>query len=135
MMKIQIDDRLLFSTWPIRKFTVETLIRNIQVQKASPPKYNILGNSKLATSSATSSGEDTGHNCFTFARTILRDLNDDYIMIPEDTPDKWIYSATSRFLVERQFNNKSWKSPIFALVLAFVFVAGIITLYFMPKLL
>ena len=135
LMKIQKGDRLLFSTWQIRKFTAETLIKNIQAQETSPPKYNILGNTKLAASSATSNSNDTGHNCFTFARTMLRSLNDEYIMIPEDTLDTWIISATSRYLVEKQFNNKSWKTQTFGLVLALVFLAGVITAYIIPKLL
>ena len=135
IMKIQKTDRLLFSTWPISKFTADKLINNIQAQIATPPKYNILGNTKLAASSATSSSKDTGHNCFTFARTMLRGLNDEYIMIPEDTLDTWIISATSRYLVEKQFNNKSWKTQTFGLVLALVFLAGVITAYFIPKLL
>ena len=135
IMKIQKSDRLLFSTWPIPKVTAETLIKNIQAQKASPPKYNILGNTKLAASSATSSSKDIGHNCFTFARTMLRDLNDEYIMIPEDTLDKWIVSSASRYLGEKQVNNKSWKPTTFALVLALVFLTGIITAFFIPKLL
>ena len=135
MMKIHSYDRLLFSTWQIRKFTAETLIKNIQVQEANPPKYNILGNSKLAASSASSISKDTGHNCFTFARTMLHDLNDEYIMIPEDTLDKWICSPTSRFLVEKQFDYKSWKTPTSASVLALAFLAGVITAYYIPKLL
>ena len=135
MMKIENGDRLLSKTWPIQKVTAETLIKNIEAQQASPPKYNILGNTMLAASSATSSSKDTGHNCFTFARTMLRDLNDEYITIPENTLDKWILSATSRYLVEKQVNNKSWKTTTFALILALVFLAGVITAYFLPKLL
>ena len=135
MMQIYNSDRLLFSTWQIPKFTAATLINNIQAQKASPPKYNILGNTKLAGSSATSSSMDTGHNCFTFARTMLRDLNAKYITIPEDTLDKWIVSSASRYLGEKQFNNKSWKTPTLTFVLALVFLAGVITAYIIPKLL
>ena len=135
LMKIENGNRLLFSTWQICKVTAETLIKNIQAQKASPPKYNIVGHTKLAASSATSSSNDTGHNCFTFARAMLRDLNDECIMIPEDTLDKWILSATSRYLIEKQFNKKSWKTSTFALVLALVFLAGVIAAYYIPKLL
>ena len=89
----------------------------------------------MAASFATLVCKDTGHNSFTFVRTMLRDLNDEYIVIPEDTLDKWIFSSASRFLVEKQFNNKSWKTPTFALVLALVFLAGVVTAYFIPKLL
>ena len=133
MMKIHSTDRLLHSTWQIPKFTAETLIKKIEAQEANPPKYNILGNSMLAAGSATSSSNDTGHNCFTFVRMMLLDLNDDCINIPQGTLEKWIYSATSRVLVDKQL--KSWKTLTFALVSALVFLAGVTTAYFILKVL
>jgi hypothetical protein len=124
---------ILYSTWQISKPTARMLIKNIEKQKEKPPKYNILGNSALAASSATSSRNRTGHNCFTFAREMLRDLNDEYINLPEDTLGRWIYSATSRFLVDRQFNNRWWKASRFFLM--FTFLAGVAITYVCLKLL
>ena len=106
LMKIREGDHLLHSTWQIRKSTGEVLVRNLKTRQDNPPKYNILGNTMLAGSSATSSSNPTGHNCFTFAKKVLHDLRDDYIEIPEKTLDKWMYSATSRYLVDKQPNNQ-----------------------------
>ena len=126
MMEIHNNDRLLYSTWTILKSTADRLIKNIKArQKTNPPKYNILGNTILAASSSVFTTNRTGHNSFTFARMILRDLNDEYeyIRIPQDTLDKWIYSASSGFLVDKQFENKPRK--IFGrLVLALSFLAA-----------
>ena len=131
MMEVHNSDRLLYSTWQIPKSAAETLMLNIQAQRTNPPKYNILGNSALAASSAASSSNTINHNCFTFARMILHNLNDKYIRVPEDTLDKWIGSAASRFLVDKQFN-KSRKTSIFALVLALGFLVGVATAYLIP---
>jgi hypothetical protein len=133
MMQIRTGDCLLYSTWPIFKPTARMLIKNIEKQKEKPPKYNVLGNSALAASSAASSRNRTGHNCFTFAREMLCDLNDEYINLPEDTLGTWIYSATSRFLVDKQFNNRWWKASRFFLM--FTFLAGVASAYVCPKLL
>ena len=127
MMEIKKADRLLYSTWSIPKPTAEKLIQNIQAQESNPPKYNVLGNSVLAACSATSSSNPTSHNCFTFARMMLHDLNDKYIEIPEDRLGRWIYSATSRFLVDRQFNNQiSNYTLLFGLL---TFMAGALIAY------
>ena len=107
--------------------TAQTLIENIKSREKNPPKYNILGNSALAASSAKSSRKPTGHNCFTFARMMLRDLNDAYIKVPGDTLGAWIVSASSRFLVDKKFNNKWWKAS--RLPLMFTFVAGVVFAY------
>ena len=87
----------------------------------------------LAAGNAASSSNDTGHNCFTFVRMMLLHLNDDCIKIPQGTLEKWIYSATSRALVDKQL--KSWKTPTFAVVFALVFLAGATTAYFILKVL
>jgi hypothetical protein len=98
LMSIRAGDCLLYLAWSILKGTAEILIQNIQAQQSNPPKYNMLGNSALAASSAASSRNPTGHNCFTFAREMLRDLNDEYIQIPQDRFDKWIASVSSRVI-------------------------------------
>ena len=133
MMKIQSAYRLLHSSWQIPKSTAETLIKKIEAQEANPPKYNILGNSMLAAGCAMPCSNDTGHNCFTFARKMLLDLNDVCIKIPQGTLEKWIYSATSRALVDKQ--HKSWNTPTFAVVSALAFLAGVTTAYFILKVL
>ncbi len=127
MMEIRKGDCLLYSTWPIPELSARILIKNIEEQMKKPPKYNILGDSALAASSATSSRNPTGHNCFTFARKMLRDLNDEYISVPDDTLGKWIYSATSRVLVDKKFNKKWWKAS--RLPLMFTFLAGVVSAY------
>lgn len=133
LMEIQNGDCLLYSTYPIPKLTAQILVKNIEKQKDNPPKYNILGNSALAASSAKSSSNPTGHNCFTFARMMLRDLGDEYIKVPGDTLDKWIYSATSRVLVDKKFNARWWKAS--RLPLMFTFIAGAVTAYVFLKVL
>ena len=90
LMTIRKGDRLLHSTWQIPKPTGEVLVRNLKTLQDNPPKYNILGNTMLAVSSATSSSNPTGHNCFTFSRMVLHDLHDDYIKITGNTLDTWI---------------------------------------------
>lgn len=134
MMDVRASDRLLFSTWLIAKPAAENLIRMIEAQQEKPPKYHILGdNSVLAGSSARSSSNPTGHNCFTFAKMMLRGLNDRFIELPEDGLETWIGSATSRYLVDKQLTRRKWyKTPSFLLM--FGFLAGIVVAYFLFKI-
>ena len=133
MMDVRASDRLLFSTWLIAKSVAENLIQMIEAQQEKPPKYHILGdNSVLAGSSARSSSSPTGHNCFTFAKMMLRDLNDPYIELPEDGLGTWIGSATSRYLVDKQLTSRKWyNTPSFLLM--FGFLAGVVVAYFLFK--
>ena len=39
---------------------------------------------------------------------MLHDLNDENIQIPQDKLADWVFSATSRFLVDNQSNGRSW---------------------------
>ena len=64
---------------------------------------------------------------------MLRDLNDEYISVPDDTLGKWIYSATNRVLVDKKFNKKWWKASQLPLMLTFL--AGVISAYVYLKLL
>ena len=131
-MNIGKGDRILYETWEIPKPTGEVLVRNLKTQQDSPPKYNILGNTMLAGSPARASSKFTGHNCFTFSRMVLHDLHDDYIEIQENTLDTWIYSATSRYLVDKQPNNQ--RSDMLGFHGIFMFVAGVLTAAFLFKL-
>ena len=133
MMDVRASDRLLFSTWLIAKSVAEDLIEKIEAQQEKPPKYHILGdNSVLAGSSARSSSNPTGHNCFTFAKMMLRDLNDRFIELPEDGLGTWIGSATSRYLVDKQLTSRKWyKTPSFLLM--FGFLTGVVVAYFLFK--
>ena len=133
LMEIQNSDSFLFSTYPIPKLNAQILIKNIDKRENGPPKYNISGNSALAASSATSSSKPTGHNCFTFARMMLRELDDEYIKVPGDSFDKWICLATSRVLVDKKFNTKWWKAS--RLPLMFTYIGGIVTAYVFLKVL
>ena len=132
LMDIRKGDRLLHSTWQISKPTGEELVRQLKMWQSKPPKYNLLGNTILAAASATSSSNPTGHNCFTFARTVLHDLPDDYIEITADTLDKWIYSATSRYLVDKQPYNQG--SVVVGFCGIFMFVASVVTAMFLFRL-
>lgn len=125
MMDVRVGDRLLYSTWLIAQTTAENLIHMIQEQERNPPKYHALGhNSVLAEGSAISSSNETGHNCFTFAKMILRDLNDVFIQLPEDGLETWIVSATSRYLVDKQFlkSRKWYRTPWSQQMLSFLIV-------------
>ena len=133
MMDVRASDRLLFSTWLIAKSAAENLIWMIEAQQEKPPKYHTLGdNSVLAGSSARSSSNPTGHNCFTSTKMMLRDLNDPFIELPEDGLETWIGSATSRYLVDKQLTSRKWyKTSSFQLM--FGFLAGIVVAYFLFK--
>lgn len=132
MMDVRASDRLLYSTWLIAQTTAENLIHMIQEQERNPPKYHALGhNSVLAKGSAISSSNETGHNCFTFAKMILRDLNDVFIELPDDGLETWIVSATSRYLVDKQFlkSRKWYRTPWSQQMLSFLtvgVVAGVV---------
>ncbi|KAL9983536.1 hypothetical protein ACROYT_G005722 [Oculina patagonica] len=134
MMDVRASDRLLFSTWPIAKTTAEILIQMIEAQQKNPPKYHMLGdNSVLAGSSAKSSSNTTGHNCFTFAKMMLRDLNDVYIELPDDGLETWIIgSATSRYLVDKQLTRRKWyETSSFQLTVGFL--VGLLVAFFLLK--
>jgi hypothetical protein len=130
MMDIRHGDRLLHSTWPISKSTAKNLIQNIKTQQNNPPKYNVLGDTALARSKAAAKGKDTGHNCFTFARKMLRDLNDEYIELPEDSLGDWICSVSSRYLVDKQVNNQRWDTLWFGV---FIFLVSAVTAFLFLK--
>ena len=132
LMQVREGDRWLNKTWHIRKDTAQMLINNIEDQKKDPPKYNILGDSMVAASSATSSSNATGHNCFTFAKMMLNDLDDEYIKVPQDTLEDWICSVTSRYLVDNQMNNKLSLSWWYALPVT-VLVAAISLAFYLGR--
>ena len=137
MMDVRASDRLLSSSWQITKTTAENLIHTIVEHQKNPPKYHILGKtSVLAGSSASSSSNPTGHNCFTFATMILRDLNDESIELPQDRLETWIGAATSRFLVEKQsrkWYRESWSQLMFAIAIAGVVFALLFKAFYLKK--
>ncbi|XP_078367949.1 uncharacterized protein LOC144651811 [Oculina patagonica] len=98
MMNVRAGDKLNARSWMISKDNAKKLIEQIEAHANNPPKFNLLGNSSvLAELSADSTDNLTGHNCFTFAKKMLYDLNDDNIQLPEDSLEKLI-SITSRTL-------------------------------------
>ena len=129
LMNIQRGDRLVYSTWHIPKPTAEKLVRILERWKHNPPKYNILGNTILAASTASlsSSSNRTGHNSFTFIRMVLRELRDDYIIIPESTLEKWIFCTASRYLVDKERSDKFGFGSIL------IFLASAVTAVFLVK--
>lgn len=133
MMDIKETDRWLYTTWSIAKSTAENLIQNIKAQQENPPYYNVFGNkSVFAEGAAELTGNPTGHNCFTFAKKMLRDLNDPIIKLPGDDLKTWIVSATSGYLHDKQSRSRKWyKKPSFPLML--LFLASIVVAYFLFK--
>ena len=127
MMQIRRGDRFLYSIWQVPKHTAEKLVRILETLEGKPPKYNVLGNNMLALSSALSSGNQTGHNCFTFARMVLHELPDDYIKIPNDTLGKWTYYATSRYLGDEK------RSDMLGFGGVLFFFAAVVTCAFLLK--
>lgn len=122
LMDVGASDRLLFSSWLITKSTARRLIENIEKQANTPPKYHVLGdNSVAALSSGKSSSNPTGHNCFTFAKKMLRDLDDVHIQLPEDSLETWLFSATSRYLTDKRLLNRKWyEKPGYQMMAAFI---------------
>ena len=122
LMAVSSDDRLLYSSWSISATTAKKLVENLEEYKKNPPKYNILGNaSVLAWSSATSSSDEPGHNCYTFGRTALNDLKDDRIRLPKQQLEDWVFTAASRHLPDYQ--KKTSTEFTLTLIVAFVVVA------------
>jgi hypothetical protein len=132
MMEISKGDRLLYSTWSIPKSTAKIFIQNIETWRNKPPKFNSLGNTEMASSG---SSRFIGHNSFTFARIMLRNLNDEYIEIPQDTLGKWIVSATHRTLQDKLLD-KQWLDRLrFILSLFAILGLGIVVIAFLfPKI-
>lgn len=131
MMDIRETDRWLYTTWAITKSTAENLIQNIKAQQQNPPRFHICGNrSVLAEGAARFTGNPTGHNCFTFAKKMLHDLNDSFIKLTKNDLSTWIMSATSGYLVDR---HQTWyKKLSFPLMLLFA-LAVIVVAYFLFK--
>ena len=109
MMDIRKGDRLLYASWNISSDKGKQLVNTVTQAQAHPPKFNILGQRSLfAASTGASSSVATGHNCFTWAKSQLRDLNDPCIQLPMDDLQSWIFSATSRLLVDHQPPASFW---------------------------
>ena len=129
LMIIRRGDRWLYSAWTIPKATAKILIRNIKTKEKTPPNYIILGDSALAFSSASS--DPTTHNCFTFARMMILDLNDEYIEIPQGTLGKWIVSATSRTLPDKLLDEPWWDGVRFTVSLFVILALGIVVVAYL----
>ncbi len=130
LMNIRKGDRWLHETWHITKGTAQKLMQSLQCigeWEMKHPKCNMMGDSEWAACSASSSSNPTGHNCFAFTRMMLLDLKDENIEIPEDTLEEWVCSITSRYLVDKQFNNEWWQMSRFPLM--FTFLAGAFIIY------
>ncbi len=109
MMDIRRGDRLLYASWNISSDKGKQLITAVTQAKSKPPKFNILGQqSLLAIGTGASSSKATGHNCFTWAKEQLRNLNDSHIQLPAHDIRSWIVSATSRLLVDRGQQATFW---------------------------
>lgn len=81
MMDVRHNDTIAEQHWYIDRESALKLIGNITSDQNSPPIFNIIGKESFITgSSAKSSSKERGHNCFTYAREKIADLN-----IPEIT--------------------------------------------------
>lgn len=82
MMDLKQGDSIARQTWSINPEDGETLIRNIEKDQQNPPLFSIFGEkSILAGSSACSSSTNRGHNCFTYAKEKINQLNNTDIQI------------------------------------------------------
>ncbi len=120
LMKIENTDRLINSTWSIPEPTAQSLLRNIKRYQQHPPDYNISGNTGLWS---------RGYNTFTFAKKILRDLNDECIDIKEGTLEEWTSSKTNQSLVDNQFLKRWWTKLFLALTILVVCIAYLFLKY------
>jgi hypothetical protein len=99
MMNIRRGDRLLYTSWNISKASVQELIKAVTAQKNNPPTFNLLGkNSVFGITTGKASSRDVGHNCFTWAKEKLFDLNLEHIQLPALGIKEWVISATSTLL-------------------------------------
>lgn len=109
MMNVRANDRWLHTTTVIPKATAEILIENIEKSEKEPPKFLLVGNKNVcAEGAAKKKGNTTGHNCFTWAKKMLDDLNDVNIKLPAEGYDTWIYSASSNYLVDPRFRSSKF---------------------------
>lgn len=99
--KLLSGDNYYAMTWSLAKEKGEKLDKAILADQAKEGteeqiRYSLVGNQSAMTSSNTGSSR-RGHNCFTWARMKLIDLNDTRIQIPTKWTD-YIASRTSRHI-------------------------------------
>lgn len=76
MMDLKTGDKIAQQHWFIDQVDALKLIDAITKDKERPPVFNILGKDSVITgSSAKSSSKEKGHNCFTYAKEKINDLN------------------------------------------------------------
>lgn len=86
MMDLRERDTIAPLHWAISKEDAGRLIEAITKDKKNPPVFNIFGKESLITaSSAQSSSKERGHNCFTYAKEKIRDLDVSMIKIECDS--------------------------------------------------
>jgi hypothetical protein len=77
------NDQLFYKNWIITPLLAKTLDDSIQQQVGIEVPYNILGNTSYSAS-------NEGHNCFTWARDTLHQLNDPNIKVEERWTDYFV---------------------------------------------
>lgn len=113
MMDITRGSRLLFCSWAVPSEAALQLVRSVKGRQLAPPKFNILGcSSVFASSTAGSSSKSVGHNCYTWAREQLNNLEQSHIIMSDkDSIVDSAFSQTSRVLPDPQM--LSWyQKPI-----------------------
>lgn len=76
MMSIKPGDEIVYKMWHINKRDAQRLISAIEKDQKKPPIFNIFGkNSIFAGSSAVASSKEKGHNCFTYAKAKIQELD------------------------------------------------------------
>lgn len=90
-----------YLAWNINKSEFSTLIAAIERDKKFPPRYNMRGDRTLKLTNSQSL--ENAHNCFTWARKKLLDLNKQEIS-RELHPEKidWIAAVPSYYLTTQQ---------------------------------
>lgn len=85
MMDLQGGETIMSRTWNIEKEDADRLIDAMKQDKLNPPVFNIFGKNSIITgSSASSSSKERGHNCFTYCREKIENLNVSIIRIESD---------------------------------------------------
>lgn len=118
MMDLRENESIAYVQWPITRQNAFRLINAITRDKEMPPLFNIIGkNSLLTASSAHSSSKDRGHNCFTFAKAKIEELDVPTIKISCDNTAYYMeHIAGITSLTLKNTNNSTSYCPYFAKV-------------------
>lgn len=113
MMSIRKGDQIFYSSWSLGKNQADMLLDSVKIDfekndlpKEQRIKFHMFGKGNITTWSSSSAD---GHNCFTWAREKLRELEHKEInaSLQSDLFDVWIAAATNRCLKDPADNRYS----------------------------